>query len=274
MIRSLAKGAWLALLCLMPAAAMAQSTKPAVTALKEAPKTFLFVGNSFYYYNNSLHSYFLDITRKADAANARSYRATSVTISGSGLNWHDMAGYFGKGMASYSFDENNVVTFNSFEKPFDVVVMNDCSQCPVHPQLAPLFTEYVRKHGETVRQKKAEPVLFMTWAYLDKPEMTEELAEAYTREGNANNMLVIPAGLAFAEARKRQPELNLYQPDKRHPSLAGTYLAAATAYAAIYGKSPVGSVSLGLPSNGILDKPTAAFLQQVAWATVQRYYGR
>jgi hypothetical protein len=33
----------------------------------------------------------------------------------------------------------------------------------------------VRKHG-------ARPVYFMSWAYQDKPEMTAQLAEAYTRE--------------------------------------------------------------------------------------------
>lgn len=274
MVSTFVRSAVVAVPCALSLSAQAQTTRPAVTALKEPPKTFLFVGNSFYYYNNSMHSYFLDFVRKADSANAKSYRATSVTISGSGLNWHDMAGYFGKGMASYSFDENNNVTFNSFEKPFDLVVMNDCSQCPIHPQLAPLFTEFVKKHGDTVRARKAEPVLFMTWAYSDAPEMTAQLAEAYTKEGNANSMLVIPAGLAFAEARKRQPALELYQPDKRHPSLAGTYLAAATAFAAITGKSPVGNPSLGLPSNGILDKATAAFLQQVAEETVRSYYGR
>lgn len=274
MIRSLVRGACLALALAVSGGAMAQATKPTVTGPKEVPKTFLFVGNSFYYYNNSLHSYFLDLARKADPASAKALRGTSVTISGSGLNWHDMEGYFGKGMASYSFDDNNVVTFNSFEKPFDIVVMNDCSQCPVHPQLAPLFTAFVKKHGDTIRAKKAEPVLFMTWAYQDKPEMTAELAEAYTKEGNANGMLVIPAGLAFAEAHKRRPELNLYQPDKRHPSLAGSYLAATTAYAALFGKSPVGNASVGLPSNGVLDRPTAEFLQQVAWDTVRGYYGR
>jgi len=275
MIRSLAMAACLALSCAFSAPATAQSVKPTVTALKGGvPKTFLFVGNSFYYYNNSMHSYFLDLARKADAAAAKDYRGTSVTISGSGLNWHDMEGYFGKGMASYSFDDQNAVTFNSFEKPFDVVVMNDCSQCPVHPQLAPLFTEYVKKHGDTIRAHKAEPVLFMTWAYENKPEMTEQLAAAYTREGNANGMLVIPAGLAFAEARKRRPDLALYQPDRRHPTLLGTYLGAATAYAALYGKSPVGNPSAGLPAIGMVDKPTAAFLQEVAWDTVKSYYGR
>lgn len=107
----------------------------------------------------------------------------------------------------------------------------------------------------------------MSWAYADKPEMTAQLAEAYTIAGNDNNALVIPAGLAFARAISKQPELNLYAPDKRHPSLAGTYLASCVVYAALTGRSPVGNSYVA----GI-DAPTATFLQTVAWETVQKYY--
>src|SRR5262249_61988481 len=95
------------------------------------------------------------------------------------------------------------------------------------------------------------------------------LAEAYTVPGTPNTALVTPAGLAFARARQRQPELNLYAPDKRHPSLAGTYLAACTTFAALTGKTPVGNSYLA----GI-DEPTAKFLQEIAWETVQDYYGK
>jgi len=80
---------------------------------------------------------------------------------------------------------------------------------------------------------------------------------------------VIPAGLAFARARERQPELDLYAPDKRHPSLAGTYLAACTTYAALTGKSPVGNSYVAG-----LDAQAAKFLQEVAWETAQDYYGK
>ena len=55
----------------------------------------------------------------------------------------------------------------------------------------------------------------------------------------------------------------------RHPSLAGTYLAACTTYAAVTRKSPVGNTySAGL------DPKLAGFLQSTAWETVQEYYGR
>jgi hypothetical protein len=57
-------------------------------------------------------------------------------------------------------------------------------------------------------------------------------------------------------------------PDKRHPTLAGTYLSAATLYGSIFRKSPV-----GLTYTAGLDPGAARFLQTVAWDTVQEYYG-
>ena len=63
-----------------------------------------------------------------------------------------------------------------------------------------VFTEYAKKDSDIVRAKGARPVFFMSWAYADKPEMTAQLAEAYTVAGNANDAFVIPAGLAFARA--------------------------------------------------------------------------
>ena len=80
-------------------------------------------------------------------------------------------------------------------------------------------------------------------------------------------ILVIPAGLAFARAVSKQPVLKLYAPDKRHPSLAGTYLASCVVFAALTGRSPVGNSYLAA-----IDAPTAKFLQTVAWETVQEYY--
>ena len=96
--------------------------------------------------------------------------------------------------------------------------------------------------------------------------MTAPLAEAYTQAGNDNSARVIPAGLAFARSIALRPELNLYAADKRHPSLAGTYLATCTVYASLFGKSPV-----GLSYTAGLDEGTARHLQAVAWSTVQDY---
>src|SRR3954463_13388165 len=183
----------LVLVLAMPAAL--GQTRPSVKDAGQ-PKTLLYVGNSFFYYNNSMHSHVLNLVRAGDPQNRAQYRATSATISGSGLNWHDVESYLrpGGGMASYSFTPDNKVVFNKFDKPFDAVIMMDCSQCPIHPQLKDIFTEYVRKDAQIVAARGAKPILFMSWAYADAPEMTAQLAEAYTKAGNENNALVVPAG--------------------------------------------------------------------------------
>ncbi len=248
---------------------LAAQTKPKVVDTGVAkPVSALFIGNSFFYYNNGMPGHVRWLLRAADAS--YHFNPVMVTISGSGSDWHDVESYFRpNALGKYSFDQRNNVVFNPpREKPFDVAVMMDCSQCPVHPQLKDVFFEYAKKHSETARKHGAAPVFFMSWAYQDRPEMTEQLAEAYTRAGNDNDALVIPAGLAFARSVKLRPDLNLYIGDRRHPSMAGTYLAASTVYAALFKDSPVGiSYTAGL------DAETAKFLQTVAWDTVQDYYG-
>jgi len=248
--------------------ALAQ-TSPKVKALNPPPHTLLLVGNSFFYFNDSMHRYLGAMVAEGLPELRGKYRATSVTISGSGLNWHDMEAYLkpGSGMASYSFAPGNKVVFNTFDKPYEGVIMNDCSQCPIHPQLKDLFHEFAKKHSDTAVKRGAKPIFFMTWAYQDKPEMTAQLAEQYTIAGNANDALVIPAGLAFARSVAKSPGLNLYNADKRHPTLAGSFLGAATIYAALYGKSPA-----GLKYRAELDETAATFLKETAWETVREYY--
>jgi hypothetical protein len=195
------------------------------------------------------------------------HRSTMVTISGSGADWHDVESYFRpNAMGKYSFDANNNVMFNKIDRLFDVAVMMDCSQCPIHPQLKGVFTEYARKNSDIARRHGARPVFFMSWAYKDKPEMTRQLADAYTQAGKDNGAQVIPAGLAFARSIAQKPDLELYITDKRHPSLAGSYLAACTTYATLFKKSPV-----GLSYTAGLDPAIARHLQTVAWDTVQAY---
>ncbi len=247
-----------------PAAAQ---TKPNVKDLgMDNLSSALFIGNSFFYYNNSLHGHLGSLMTASTPR--RTLRSVSATISASGFGWHDVESYFRpNALSSYSFTPDNRIVMNKFERLFDVAIMMDCSQCPVHPTFGPQFHEFAKKHSDTVRRHGAKPVFFMSWAYADAPEMTAALAEAYTQAGNANDALVIPVGLAFARAIAQNPQLNLYALDKRHPSMLGTYLSAVTVYAALTKKSPV-----GVPYTAGIDEPTARFLQGVAWETVSDYY--
>lgn len=252
---------------LPPAPSPAAVESPAAYAKTTEVKALLWVGNSFYYYNNSMHGH---VGRLLGAAGGRGFTATSATIGGSGFNWHDVDAYFKPGgVGSYSFVGDNEVRFNNTRtgKRFDAAMMMDCSQCPLHPDLAPIFHAYAKMHSATVRKHGAEPIFFMSWAYSDKPEMTEPLANEYIKIGKANNALVVPAGLAFAASVKKRPELSLIIEDKRHPTLMGTYLAACTVMASVYKQNPMGNkYTAGLPAD------VAAHFQTVAWETAQAFH--
>ena len=260
-----------ALMALFVALAVAgcatQAPTPSSAVPSGPPQSLLWVGNSFFYYNNSMHGHVAQLVRGDKAI---THRGVSVTISGSGIHWDDVASYLGPDrIGKYSFVGDNEIRFNPPGRQFDAVMVMDCSQCPIHPQLKPVFHEYARKHAETIRANGARPILFMSWAYKDKPEMTAQLALQYTIAGKANGAQVVPAGLAFAKSIARLPGLELYVADKRHPSLAGTYLAACTVYASLFGKSPVGNTyTAGLPAD------VAAQLQQVAWEAAREYEGK
>ena len=156
------------------------SATPLVRAASaNPPRSILYVGNSFMYYNNSLHNITLQIARGSADPKAAQHRATSLTISGSGIDWHDLESYLRPdGLGRYSFVGDNEVVFNPPGRQYDSVLLMDCSQCPVHPTLSKIFFETAKKHSVTARAKGVEPMFLMTWAYADKPEMTQGLAQA------------------------------------------------------------------------------------------------
>ncbi|MGL4234089.1 MAG: hypothetical protein ACRCWJ_22230 [Casimicrobium sp.] len=252
------------------ACSTAPTTQRVASSEPEQTKAVLWVGNSFFYYNNSMHGHVGQLIRGSSMTDKTGHRAVSATISGSGINWHDLEAHFKpNGVGSYSFNAKNEVVFNTFTKPFDVVLMMDCSQCPIHPQLRSVFHEHAKKNSDIARKHGARPAFFMSWAYADAPEMTEQLAAEYTKAGQENNALVVPAGLAFAASLKARPDIALTIADKRHPTLAGTYLAACTVLASLYKTNPEGNTY-----TAGLDAATAKFLQTVAWQSAQDYAKR
>jgi hypothetical protein len=256
-----------ALAIVVTTSAMASAeVRPKVVKLDVVPKSVLFIGNSYFYYNASLHHRVRELLRSADPAGK--YHALSATISDAALSWHNVEALLSSATLQADGSPGSGPTAGKARVgKFDAVIMMDCSHCATDPKLKANFTATIAKDSAIVRKHAAQPVLFMTWAYADRPDLTEKLADAYTRAGNDNTALVIPAGLAFARARAQRPEVALHVADNSHPSLAGTYLAACVVMASVFRRSPVGNTY-----HADLDGKTAAFLQEVAWATVQDYY--
>jgi hypothetical protein len=214
----------------------------------EEVEKVLFVGNSFTYYNNSLHNHYRHF-RNAKNGGESYGRVRVMAISGSALPEHRLG-------LQQRLEADD----------WDVVVMQGYNNGPIREGYAEPFRDAAREFAADIRADGGEPVFFMTWAYTGKPEMTQQLDDAYTAIGKELNAMVVPVGRAFASALAQRPDLDLVVPDLKHPTLAGTYLAACTFYAALHGETPVG----GTYTAGLSDED-ASFLQQVAWDSWQEY---
>lgn len=131
------------------------------------------------------------------------------------------------------------------------------------------FKQALERHTVDLTAIGIKPMVMMTWAWEGKPEMTKQLADATTTAANENNIMVVPAGLAFAEALRLNPNLKLYRPDHFHPSAIGTYLAGCVLYATMFHRTPVGLNFYGVDP---VEPETAKFLQQVAWDTTTEFF--
>jgi len=230
--------------------------------------SIMLIGNSFFYYNNSLHNHLGDLY-DADP-DLDTPRRRSITINGSSLSWHDVESYLSnEEIGSFRID-SDTNTYEPYEKQdIDVVIMMDCSLCPINGERKDSFYKYVKKHSETIRSKGIEPILFMTWPYKNKPEMQQKLETEFLEASKLNNLRLIPAGQAFSYINQNFPNINLYTKDLRHPSKEGTYLAALMILSTLSNKSPVGNDYIM-----DLDPEVAKILQKVAWITYKDFQKR
>lgn len=243
----------------------ADGMQPTVKQLKvEKPQRVLFIGNSYLYYNDSLHNHVRRMVAASGIYGMKDLKYKSATISGGMLFDHDIDSYLTPGKLRV-------------KDPFQVVVLQGFSAAATKKGHPAKFAKTVAEFAKKISAAGGEPALYMTHAYAKNhkkydPEMIRAIEKLYVETGNATGALVIPVGLAFEEALKRKPDLQLQQSyDGSHPVLDGTYLAACVVFESLYGVSSVGN---SYDYYGKVDKEMAKFLQTVAHDTVQRFYGR
>lgn len=252
----------------VPAAAADYKVAPSVTApLEKSPKVALLIGNSYSFYNCGVHTALRGLMQKGEPK--ESMKTRLLTISSGSLSFHDVAQY----LSPHEQDPYADVEDGKLKHPmFDVVLLQGHSAAATSKKRVPYFEKYAKAHAETIRAAGSMPLLVMTWPKKDKPEDIRKLADTTIRIGNEAGMRVVPVGLAFMEAIRQKPDLEMYMPDKSHPSMAGTYLYGAVLYASLFGRTPE-----AIPYLGECEKPlpeeTAAFLRGVAWKTVKDFYG-
>jgi hypothetical protein len=211
------------------------------------PKKILFIGDSFTYAQGGIYTHF---EKLAAVANPPLAVTTDKSVAG---------GAYLKRL--WEMQEPVKAIDNG---SFDVVVLQD----DIPETNVDYFRQYARMFVDEVRTYKARPVLFMAWAYPRLGWITmEQIAKAHRDLAKELNVEVAPVGLAWQQASRMRPDLDMYAGDREHPSIHGTYLATCVIYAAIYDKDPSGMNYL--PSGITAEQGT--FLQKVAWETVQDY---
>jgi len=225
----------------------AQAAAPTTPTAPQTPSRVIFVGNSLTR-NNDLPATVRALARSLDPIDR--LETLAIAVPGAYLHEHEAA-----------------LTRSLSQPPrWDAVVLQGYSDEPLeaNPQAAERFRASVRRLDRIVRGTGARTLLFSTWGYRLAFGMTDKIAKAYGVMGAELGAQVVPVGLAFDRAESEARLVTLIERDGKHPTLAGTYLAACVFYASLYGRSPEGATYYGA-----LRADDAQLLQKIAWRTVK-----
>ena len=208
----------------------------------------LFIGNSYTYFSD-LPTLFSSLC----AANGQEVRVDSVTCGGRRL--YENLNEF---MSDFNPDDEYSKKISELveETEYDVLFLQEQSCLPiVEPQM---FLAGVVGLSTIIGAWRT--VLYATWGRADgsdtlthfgwtRESMTKGLYDAYCQAAEIAHAEVSPVGLCFAKIVESHPEIDLYDPDKSHPSYAGTCVAALSHYKTVFGEMPRDLSALKLESD-------------------------
>ena len=236
------------------------------------PVRVLFIGNSYTYFNN-LPEIFAELAQ----AGGRGKVETAMVAPG---GWR-LKDHWEKGDARLLLRN----------RKWDFVVLQDQSVLGIYYYLEgrlrvstdEIFRPFANDWAKSIQGVGAIPVFFLTWARKVTPEDQAALNYAYIHAAKRTSSKIAPVGIAWSRVRDRHPEIELYFNDGSHPSPAGSYLAACTIYATVFGRNPkrlparISGHSVNLDTGKIEPEKTqvlvdlppgqAKNLQKAAWAT-------
>ncbi|MCO6466919.1 MAG: T9SS type A sorting domain-containing protein [Bradyrhizobiaceae bacterium] len=173
---------------------------------------------------------------------------------------------------------------------WDYVVLQEQSQLPSFPdeQVEQQFYPNVKKLDALIHEYSpcAQVILYVTWGRKNgdqqngaffPPVATYEgmdslLTLRYSNAADTIGALLSPVGPLWHAIRDSFPNVEMYQPDESHPTLSGTYAAACSFYALLFGES-VESLNVGVD----VSPEVALAFQQLARIIVadkQAYWSR
>lgn len=264
---------YLLVLCSLANAVTAGSLKPEIKGLDFQPQRIFVVGNSYMYYNCGVNGYLAGLIREkvnpkiktriaAIGRSNMSQQPIEEMLDNTKLRSHDKK--FG------SLDQKLLQKEIKGRESYDLVLLQGSNRGEADQTRD---SHYVKIHADAIRRNGGTPAMIMTWVQKKKnaPSL-DVVADGVTRIANENKMMVIPVGLAFEAAEKKHPEWKLIMPDNTHPTALGSYLMAATMYAAIYKQNPIEATAF----EGGCEKPVPEEKRKqaanIAWETVKSWF--
>lgn len=244
-----------------------ESTEPKDPGVDVTPKPLdkskqyriLFIGNSYTHYNTMPDNLFGPIARAAG------YNVIVEKIVKGSYTMESFA------------DPNDTYGAQVHAKlksnvKYDYVVIQEQSSRPISDPA--LFYDGARALDALIKANGAQTVFYSTWGRKTghsilstmgwtNETMTWDLAAKYTAIADELDAKIAYAGLAFYDVYAGNKGVNIYNDDKSHPSLEGSYLAALTIFSTIFHETPVGN-----SYRSTISEANAAILQQAAFDAV------
>lgn len=215
----------------------------------------LFIGNSLTYFNDQP-----EIVRRMAGAAGKPNFVGQATAPGVALDYH-----------AQNADTRRKIQSRSWA----YVILQQANWEVAFPQYHPQITGPLESLRETILANNPDTQILYSMDYSAKNGLTwfgqyRDFAEAQAmlREGTvvlseAMGFSVAPVGWAFNSVVRDRPDIELFSPDRLHPSYLGSYLGAAVYFSTIFRESVAGNSFHGLASDA-----AASYLQGIGSRTV------
>ena len=219
-------------------------------------KNFLFVGNSFTYFNDlpQLIQLIADPDKKE-------YDLVSVTKGGASLEEF-----------AFPSERRERFLFKLEWKKWDGLILQENGIYP-----ATHLEKTLPAAKILANDASCQTYFYQTWSYLDGSEKLastgmgyeefyQKLKDGYHELAKSCNGIVVPVGDGFAYMHAHYPDVNLYRDDCFHPNIYGSYLSAL-----IFARVLFGCDIMDAWSPKEIDGDNRAALIEAALAATQEY---
>lgn len=222
------------------------------------PMRVLFIGNSYTHYNN-MPNLFEQIAKS---------KGIKIEVYADAKSNH-----------TFKMHAQRLELYNSIRsKKWDYVILQGFSRELAQDNniIDSASLPYAKQILDSIYKRNpcTSVLLYQTWGYedgfildstgnkWDYQTMSDRIHKGYIYLGKKLSLGIVPVGKTWEIIKENHPEIKLYQNDKQHPSIAGSYLAACCFYTAIFKTFPK------VKFTSTLDTSAARIIQEVAGCNV------